>query len=259
MQLNSSYLYPNKMDVYTNLGSWTTERYRNVYQRTFKTYRGVDNRLDLQVRNSDQKPKNISGYSVVFNLIGTESKELILSKDCIIHDALTGKVYVVLTQADMEPLLHGSYYFSAYTQAADGTRTPLYSDTQYDVVGRVDVVADAYGGPVPTLEITNTSYVVTPPYILPFIDTYNTDAIDAKPQFNSNEALHTMAFYATDFTGTIVVEGSLDTSPTNWVEVSKNDYTGLTLDYLNVTGVWSWLRIKHQKTSGTLDKVLYRY
>ena len=259
MQLNSSYLYPNKMDVYTNLGSWTTERYKNVYQRTFKTYRGVDNRLDFQVKNSDQKSKDITGYSVVFNLVHPESKELVYTKDCVIVDAAKGKVYVLLTQSDMEPLSHGTYNFSLYTVNDAGVKTPMYSDSWFDVLGRLDVVADAYGGPVPTLEITDTSHIITPPDIPLGVDVYVTSAINARPEYNSNAALHTFAFYATDFIGTVTVEGSLDVAQENWVEISRTDYDGLSLDYLNVTGVWSWLRIKHTKTQGSLDKVLYRY
>jgi hypothetical protein len=173
-------------------------------------------------------------------------------------DATQGKVYVLLTQSEMEPLNHGTYYFSLYA-IKDGIKTPLYSDSWFDVIGRLDVVADAYGGPVPTLEITNTTNIITPPDIPLGVDVYVTDAIDAKPEYNSNAGLHTFAFYATDFIGTVTVEGSLDVSQENWVEISRTDYDGLSLDYLNVTGVWSWLRIKHIKSQGSLDKVLYRY
>ena len=56
MHLISVYLYQNKIDVFTNAATaWQTERYRRVYNRNIKIYRGVDNRIDIQVRNSDQK------------------------------------------------------------------------------------------------------------------------------------------------------------------------------------------------------------
>jgi len=87
MQFNPSYLYANKVDVFSDLGSWQTERYRKVYQRTLKIYRGVDNPIDFQVRNSDQKPQSIAGQTVVFNLFAYESQELIMSRDCTVVDA----------------------------------------------------------------------------------------------------------------------------------------------------------------------------
>jgi hypothetical protein len=73
MQLNSVYLYPNKVDVFTNLGAWKTERYRRVYNRNLKIYRSVDNRIDFQVRNSDEKATSIENYYIVFKLIKLEN------------------------------------------------------------------------------------------------------------------------------------------------------------------------------------------
>ena len=260
MQLNPCYLYPNKIDVYTNLGSWTLERYRKVYQRTFKVYRGVDNRLELQVRNSDQKAKNITGYEVVFNVILPESNELIKQKTCSVYDASLGKVYVVLTEADMMDLEHGQYLFSAYTVDADGIKTPLYGDTQFSAIGRIDVEGSITGEPISSQEVTNfesggfdiMGYPVT---------WYVSDLFDAKPQFNSNAGLHTFAFYFNNYTGSVTIQGSLDnsTNPVEWVDIDSVNYNNSGITYHNVTGVWNNLRIKHNPSSGTIDKVLYRY
>ena len=102
MQLNSVYLYPNKIDVFTNaLASWQTERYRRVYNRNLKIYRSVDNRIDLQVRNSDQKAADITGSTLVFNMITREGKDLVLSKDCTTSSASGGKVYVHLPKKNL--------------------------------------------------------------------------------------------------------------------------------------------------------------
>jgi hypothetical protein len=60
MQFNPVYLYPNKVDVFTTPSDiWSTERYRRVYNRNLKIFRGVDNRIDIQVRNSDKKPATL--------------------------------------------------------------------------------------------------------------------------------------------------------------------------------------------------------
>ena len=119
----------------------------------------------------------------------------------------------------------------------------MYSDSQYGVTGTIDVIGDAYGGPRPSESPTN---VFT--------------ALDAKPQFNSNDGLHTFAFYTTNFTGDITIEGSLDENLGSWVDLDTITLDNTPVSYLNVTGVWSRLRIKSLAThTGTLDKVLYRY
>ena len=81
MQQISVYLYPNNIDVFTNVGAWTTERYRKVYQRNIKVYGGMDNRIKVQVKNADQKSLNITGSTVVFTIVGRDTQELILEKD----------------------------------------------------------------------------------------------------------------------------------------------------------------------------------
>jgi hypothetical protein len=48
-----------------------------VYNRNLKIFRGVDNRIDIQVRNSDQKASNIAGSTLVFNLVNQATKDFV--------------------------------------------------------------------------------------------------------------------------------------------------------------------------------------
>lgn len=251
MQLNPSYLYSNKVDVFTSLDTWTKERYRKVYQRNLKVYRGVDNRLDFQIKNGDEKPQPITNLTVVFNMVGVESKELVIQKDCTVYDAPQGRVFVILTQADVEQITAGHYHYSLYAQSDAGVKTPLYGDSQYGVTGVIDVFDNAYGMPMPS--ISSPLRAGVQPYV--------TDEFDAKPQFNSNAGLHTFAFYSTDYVGTLAIEGTLEDPAGNiWVTLDTLDLDNTPITYRNVTGVWSRLRVKEvTKTAGTLDNVMYRY
>jgi BppU N-terminal domain len=251
MQLNPIYLYSNKVDVFTSLDTWTTERYRKVYQRNLKVYRGVDNRLDFHVKNGDEKPQPITNLTVVFNIIGTESKELVIQKDCTVNDVTKGRVSVTLSQADIENIQAGHYHYSLYTQTAQGVKTPLYSDSQYGAVGVIDVIDHAYGEPLPSIES-------------PLRDVAGdkvTDEFDARPEFNSNSGLHTFAFYSTCYVGSLAIEATMDDSAGDtWVTVEQFNLNNEPLTYKNVTGVWTRLRIKETaKTAGSLDNVMYRY
>lgn len=243
MQLNPSYLYSNRIDVYTNLGTWTKERYRKVYQRNLKLYRGVDNRVDFQIKNGEERSRSISNLTIVFNIVGVDSNELLVQQNCVIHDAVLGRVFAMVSEAAMEQILLGHYYYSLYAVDANGVKSPMYVDSQYGVTGVIDVIGDAYGGPKPSQAPTN---VFT--------------AMDAKPQFNSNAGLHTFAFYTTDFVGDITIEASLDDNLGTWVDLDTITLNSTPVSYLNVTGVWSRLRVKQLTNhTGTLDKVLYRY
>jgi hypothetical protein len=62
MQKIQSYLYPNRIIVTADLAGFTTE-YKNVYQRTVKIYQGVDNVIEFDIKNADQKRVDLTTLS----------------------------------------------------------------------------------------------------------------------------------------------------------------------------------------------------
>ncbi len=262
MQFNPVYLYSNKLDVFTNPSdSWTSERYRRVYNRNLKIYRSVDNRIDVQVRNSDQKASNITGSTLVFNLVTRETKDLILQKDFSAMDLSTGKVSVVLTADDLLDIDSGFYDYSItkeVRETVDSTdykvtsRIPLYMDSQYDTIGTIEVLGDVLGEADPSVVINKFEYVN--PFATGSTDAkyYISSIVDAKPTINSAGTLHTFQFYSSNYRGSVTIQGSLDeqgATPHNWVNITDVDLT--TEKYKNVTGKWNWFRLKHVPTQSS--------
>lgn len=261
MQFNSVYLYSNKVDVFTNLDSWTTERYRKVYQRNFKIYRGVNNKLDLQVRNSDEKAKDITGYTLVFNLIDRVSQKLLLSKECSIISAANGKVTLSITENDLNTIDKGFYEFSVYT-LKDGIKSPTYIDSQFGATGTIEVFGDLTGEPQPSTVIDTFGAI---PSFWPNDGTSKSELVYASPEIGSTKTIHTFAVYHSNFTGTIDIEASLETGGTpakgTWTTLSTITDPVEPIFYQNVEGKWNWFRIKYtpdRDNEGTIDKVLYR-
>lgn len=256
MQFNPVYLYSNKIDVFTNpLGSWTTERYRRVYNRNLKIYRSVDNRIDIQVRNSDQKASNITGSVLVFNLVSRDTKDLVLQKDFTPMDLSTGKVTVNLTAEELLDIDLGAYDYSIIKEVretVDSTdykvvsRIPMYMDSQYDAVGTIEVLGDVLGTVEPSVVVDKFGY--TNPFTTgdnnPVF--YLSSIIDAKPTVYKGSSLHTFQFYHTNFDGSVVIQGSIDeqgATPNHWVDITSVNLE--TEKYKNITGKWNWFRIRH--------------
>jgi hypothetical protein len=256
MQFNSVYLYANKLDVFTSPSDiWSTERYRKVYNRNLKIYRGVDNRIDIQVRNSDQKASNIVGSTLVFNLVSRDTKDLVLQKDFAEMDLATGKVTVNLTEQELLNLDNGYYQYSVIKEVRstiDSTdykvtsRLPLYVDSQYDTIGTLEISGDVYG------DVAASIVVDTFNYVNPFTQGdeaakwYESAIIDASPKIKTGDASHTFQFYSTNYQGTVSIQGSLDNqgaTPSNWVDITPVDLT--VTKYKNVVGKYNWFRIKH--------------
>ena len=270
MQLISVYLYPNKIDVFTNtLAAWQPERYRRVYNRNLKIHRGVDNRIDLQVRNSDQKTQDITGSYLVFNLVNRESKELILQKDCVIQSVSGGKAYVILYNSELRDIEPGFYQYSVNTETrtlngnthVTTARSSLYIDSQYGAFSPLEITGDVFGEPVDSLVIKE--FKNYQPYDPNTELYYISSIIDAQPQYGTPQSLHTFQFNMTNYSGDIIIQGSQSAggNPERWVDLHTVLASQDPILYQNITGKFNWFRIKHVPTllnTGTVDSVLYR-
>jgi hypothetical protein len=245
-----------------------------VYNRNLKIFRGVDNRIDIQVRNNDQKASNIVGSTLVFNLVSQDTKDLVLQKDFTAMDLATGKVTVIVTAEELLDLDTGFYNYSIVKEVrstVDSTdytvtsKMPLYMDSQYDTVGTLEISGDVYGGVADSVVVNTFNYTnpFTQGAVEPF-PFYTSAIIDAAPNTSPAYPIHTFQFYTTNYTGTVEIQASLDAQgatprETKWATVATVDL--LTERYKNVTGKYNWFRVKHipaTNNTGTVDKILYR-
>lgn len=255
MQLISSYLYPNKIDVFTNsIAVWKAERYRKVYQRNLKVYRGVDNRIDIQVKNLDQKPYDITGFSILINIVEKETQELLLQKECETKSLSQGRIYVNLSADDLLTINPGHYQYSLIKEVrsnVDSTdytvssREILYLDSQYGSAGTIQVFANVYSEPKPSIIIKEFREDVDQDLNTPPI--FYSSIIDAKPQLSTESTVHTFRFYMTNYNGEVVIQGSQSegANPHVWNDIVSYDVTSSDLQYATVTGKYYWLRVKH--------------
>ena len=247
-------------------GLTTNQRFRQVYQRTFKIYRGVDNILDFMVRNQDQKTIVIADRYAVLNILNNETRELILSKEGEFDGSSVGKVRFTLSESELLDIEPGYYKFTlrledrTYIDSVDyvvNSSTLLYVDSQFSADSTIEILGDISGEPKDSLEIKE------------FTREWNADAneddvfyssiIDAKPEISRPSSIHTFAFYSSSYDGSVKIQGNLDpgSSPTNWVDLLEFTPSS-NVEYKNITGKYNWLRIQHQPSQGTLDKILYR-
>jgi hypothetical protein len=278
MQFNPVYLYVNKLDVFTTpTDTWSTERYRRVYNRNLKIFRGVDNRIDIQVRNSDQKSSNLTppldpidqqslDNILVFNLVSQDTKDLVLQKDFTAMDLATGKVTITLTEQELLDINSGFYNYSIIKELrkeVDSTdykvisKMPLYMDSQYDTVGTLEITGDVYGDVEESVVVNAFNY--TNPFTQGATDPapfYTSSIIDARPKNSPAYPIHTFQFYSTNYKGTVEIQASLDDQgatprETKWITVSTVDLA--TEHYKNITGKYNWFRIKH--TPGSVSSI----
>ena len=68
MQTIKAYLYPNIVEVQFLDPTIFTVRNRVVYSNPIKVYQGIDNPLQIVVKNQDQKPVNLTSHTVQLDI-----------------------------------------------------------------------------------------------------------------------------------------------------------------------------------------------
>ena len=224
MQLISSYLYPNRLDVYTSAPDWNNPRYSKVYNRNLKIYGSVDNRIDLQVRNCDQKAYDLTTVTlaegqtlaVVFNLITREGKNLVFSKDCesfLLPDGSTssltkGQVRATISSADMLGLEPGYYNYTVVQEIRNTidadeysivSKTVLYSDSQYGAISTLEVMDDVLGQVEPSIEVDAFRLIDPLARDNREGEFYVSSLIDTNRNIQTPQSLHTFQFYCTNW------------------------------------------------------------
>ncbi len=145
MQKIQSYLYPNRIRLLANLAGFTVEN-TVVYQRTVKIYNGIDNTLEFDIQNADQKRIDLSALTnIELNLMDQAGNELPNSPYTITPmDQATrkGLASVVIPADDLADLDDQSLKFSV-TASKDGADVILYTDSKFGAVGRMDLDGSA--------------------------------------------------------------------------------------------------------------------
>ncbi len=261
MQTVSRYLLNNVVIVYT---SGYHGRNSTVYDRRIKLYKGVSNPLSFTFKNEDQKAQDITAKTYEFNLIDSETRQSVVTRNLTILDdgsttSTKGTASITVTEGDLLTLDAKFYNYAIREVAADNTRTVTFADSFYNAAGTVEVLDGAYPDMVDSVVVDSFTSSTGPL-------TYTSSAIDANPGINNNVALHTVAIYQKSFQGTLRIQGTLDSSPGDYdyFEIGNISFTNDSdsVSYYNFNGVYENIRFSWGNSSGNtgrIDKILYRH
>jgi len=266
MQTVSRYLLTQLVIAYIN---GYHGRNSKVYDRRLTLHRGVNNPITFTFKNEDQKAQDITSKTYEFNMIDSETKKAVLTKTLTILDdgstvSTKGDASCTITEGDLLPLDAKFYNFAVREVKSDGSREVTYSDTGYAAAGTIELLDSAYPEFVPSTEVSSFTATGGPL-------TKTSGSINARPGINNNKALHTIAVYTKNFSGSLRVQGTMSSTPGNndWFDITMDDAASPTNTFLsstavtnyNFTGVFHNVRFSWGNNSGNtgvIDKILYR-
>tara|TARA_R110000823_G_scaffold93747_5_gene205163 strand:+ start:2481 stop:3002 length:522 start_codon:yes stop_codon:yes gene_type:complete len=164
MQQVNSYLYDNTVNVLYDIDPSVEQRNRVVYTRTINIYKGIDNLVKIKVLNNDQKPVNVTGYTLTFNMIDdyvNANATVVLSANVIISNANLGIGTVTLSSLDLVQLDRDVYTYNVKVNNGSAN-IAAYVDDNYGAAGQIYVSSTAYPvGDPDSLDLGQTADGIT--------------------------------------------------------------------------------------------------
>ena len=266
MQKISSYLYSNRIQAVVNLAASPLE-WRIVYQRKFKIYQGLNNVLELDVKNAEQKRIDITTYAMKFVIMDQLNQEVYAGN----VNTATGKKGIglmTIPATALDTITPQFLKYTVYILNQDTTKTPVYGDTQFGVTGTMDLLGGAMPTGLPVKTIKTFTYeidVIDPTWAT---RNYYSEAIEINPVNDGVGSGNVeLEFIFSSLAAPITVQtttGTVVSTATNWTDIETFNVTTATTTVTKTYPVSSdtnWLRISYTAqadAAGTIDKVIAR-
>jgi len=152
-----AYLYPNTVEVQIMDPTIFTTRNRVVYSRPIKVYQGVDNPIQIVVRNQDQKSVDLTGYVIQADIQDPTNKVTVNSYGIQYIDQTKGTGTFVLDRFTLDSLEQRFYKLTIKRiKQSDNTEQPVYIDDNYGVPIDLEVLPAYYDTVEPTPFVDNS-------------------------------------------------------------------------------------------------------
>ena len=142
MQKISSYLYPNRIELLADLAGFNVE-YTNVYQRNLQIYKGIDNTIEFDIKNADQKRIDLTTLSNIrLNVMDASGNALSNSPYTVTSTAIKGIAEVTIPQEDLANL-NDQFLRYSVTAIKNSKDVVLYANAKFGAVGTLQLVGSA--------------------------------------------------------------------------------------------------------------------
>lgn len=224
------------------------------YSKPLSIHKGVDNQIRFQFLNSEQKPVDITGKSIVCRIINYDGTEVLIKKALTLQLPVTGIATLDLNAAEIEDIPTQKAYYSLEIPVG-AFDYPVYIDQNAGARGDLNIVNSILPSFVPSEIITipsgqdypNLHPNTTSNY------TYYSSVINTQ----DNPILSIQAQYS-EYEGNIVIQGSTIVDG-DWYNITTEEYSNVseTKGY-TIQGFHPYVRIQFNSEQGAVTNILAR-
>jgi hypothetical protein len=252
----SVYFYIPRQTVVVYSGN-STRRYAIVYAKNLTLNKGVDNKIQFQFLNQEQKPFDITGKSITFRLLDESGSEILLQKGVLPTLALKGICELTTTASEIEDI--NPQYCSYSLEISDNDYDlPVFVSSEASARGAVSVVDSVFPSFVPAINVEIPTHLLPNTIANTSTVNYSTSIINTK-----DNPMLSIQCYLDSYSGTVEIYGSTIYSPdlsAIGYQISNNGpYTTESGSKgYSISGYHPYVQLKFTSTEGNVTKVLAR-
>ena len=209
MYATSVFIYTQRQIVVLLYGN-SVRKYMPVYAKPLTLHKGVDNKIQFQFLNQEQKPVDITGKTITCRIINYNGTEVLINKALTLELAATGIAALYLNAADLEDIDAQQAHYSLEIPVGDFD-FPVFVDQNAGARGDMNIVNSVLpsfipsesisiptGQPFPNLDPNNSANNPLPNANIYYSSIINTE---------DNPVL-TLQTQLVGYNGTVGIEGS---------------------------------------------------
>lgn len=227
------------------------------YAKPLTLHRGVDNQIQFQFLNQEQKKVDITGKSITCRIINADGTVILLDKALTIQLGATGIAALELNAADLESIEAQKCFYSLEIPVGSFDY-PVFVDQNAGARGDMNIVNSVLPSFVP-------SYTITIPTGQPFPNISNVANANSNAQTywssvistNDNPIMSIQSHYA-DYYGNVTIQGSTIVDG-NWYPIVEESLANIseTKGY-TIKGFHPYVRIEYFSNCGAVTNLLAR-
>lgn len=225
------------------------------YAKPLTLHKGVDNQIQFQFLNQEQKPVDITGKEITCRILSEAGNEILLQKALTLQLPATGICALMLNAADLEDIIAQKAYYTLEIPV-NSFDYPVFVDQNAGARGVMNIVNSVLPAFVP-------SHPVTIPTSQIFPNTANGNTSNSVTYFssvidtNDNPILTIQAEYD-QFYGNVTISGSTIVDG-DWYIIDNYEYANVseTKGY-TIVGYHPYVLMTFQSNAGAVTNLLAR-
>jgi hypothetical protein len=145
MQTLDVFFYKNILEVQVLDPAIYSVRNRIVYAKTIKVYQGIDNPIHIVTKNQEQKPVNLTGYTMQIEIQDPQNEITVAAYAVSFVTINKGLGTFTIPKETVNALDQRHYHLTArLTNSTTNAENPLYIDDNYSVAVPLQVLSAYY-------------------------------------------------------------------------------------------------------------------